>query len=129
MPASGRPRWLYLSIALTILAVEVVIALYFRHWPWVRGSLGDVLVIVLIYFFLRAITPLRPLPVAVASVAMGFLAEGLQLFRLVDRLGISKSGLLGVVFGSRFSVSDLLMYILGGVAGFCLDRLLLRGRS
>jgi len=60
------------------------------------------------------------------SIALAvFLAEGLQFFRLVDRLGIPKTGLLGVVLGSRFSVSNLIMYILGGAAAFTLDRYLL----
>ncbi len=118
-------RWLYLCIALAVLAVEVVIALRFRDWPFVRGSLGDVLVIVLLYFLLRAITPFRTNSVAVASVAIGFLAEALQIIRLVDRLDIPKASLLGTVIGSRFSISDLLMYILGGVAALTIDRYLL----
>ncbi len=123
--ASVSLRWLYLCIALAALAVEVVNALRFRDWPFVRGSLGDVLVIVLLYFLLRAATRLGPVSAAVAAVGSGFLAEALQLIGLVDRLGIPKNSLLGVVFGSRFSVSDLLMYILGGVVAFTIDRYLL----
>lgn len=122
-------RWLYLVIALGVLAIEVVIALCFRDWPFIRGSLGDVLVIVLLYFLLRWITPFRPASAALTSVAIGFLAEALQLMDLVDRLGISRTGLLGIVLGSRFSFSDLLMYVLGGAIALFFDRILFEPKS
>ena len=46
----------YLTLFLSVLAVEVFIALYV-HDSFVRPYLGDVLVVVVIYFFLRIFIP------------------------------------------------------------------------
>lgn len=94
-----------------LLAVEILIG-KFAH-GFVRAYVGDVLVIGLIYCFVR-IFYIRPsvwLPAAVGG--LGILAEILQFFDLCGLLGIPKGSLLGILLGSSADFADILCYAAG----------------
>ena len=81
-----RKRLLYLIATLVILAVEVFIGL-FVHDRFVRPFIGDVLVVILIYTFIRIFIPdkvrLLPLYIFIFAVAV----EVLQFLKIVEVLG------------------------------------------
>jgi len=121
-------RPIYLALAAAILAVEVAIAKGIIPGVFVRQNLGDVLVIALIYFFIRGVTRLRLSTALIASVTIGFVTEFLQYIHLVDRLGLQKGSVLYIVIGNTFSVMDLLMYLTGGLLAAGVDALLFNER-
>lgn len=84
----------YASIAAGILGIELAIAAGAISGPFIRGSVGDVLAVALIYFSLRAFPGLRPATVAVVAVTTGFVVEGLQWLRVADVLGLEAGGVL-----------------------------------
>jgi hypothetical protein len=115
-------RAVYGAVAAGILAAELAIAAGVVAGPFIRGSMGDVLAVALIYFSLRAFPGLRPATAAVVAVTTGFAVEGLQWLRVADVLGFEAGGVLHTLVGNTFSVADLTMYVAGGAAAFAVDR-------
>lgn len=107
-------RSFYLAMTVFWLAVEVVIACYV-HDRFIRPYVGDVLVVVVVYCFVRIWVPqgVRLLPLYVFLFAAG--VEVLQYFHLVELLGVGNNTFLRVVLGSVFDVKDILCYGIGCV--------------
>lgn len=106
-----KKRLFYLLCFIVILAVEVFIGMYVRD-AFVRPYLGDALVVVLIYCFVRIFIPrgIRWLPVYVFAFAC--FIEVMQYFRLVDVLGLTNR-VARIVLGSTFDLKDILSYAAG----------------
>ena len=122
-------RLRYLLVALFIFLIEVAIAKEIIRGPYVRGSIGDILVIMLIYAFIRGTLGLKPLVTASLAFGFGVCAESLQYFHLADRLGLEPDGILHTVLGNTATFSDLVMYAIGGLLAWGLDGYLLRAKS
>ena len=107
-------RSFYLAMTVFWLAVEVVIACYV-HDRFIRPYVGDVLVVVVVYCFVRIWVPqgVRLLPLYVFLFAAG--VEVLQYFHLVELLGVGNNTFLRVVLVSVFDVKDILCYGIGCV--------------
>lgn len=95
-----------------ILAIEIYIAL-FVHDAFVRPYVGDALVVVVIYFFVRifVIEACRILPFYIFVFAVG--VEVLQYFHIVERLGLEGNVFLRTVIGTSFDWMDILCYSVG----------------
>jgi hypothetical protein len=121
-----RPH--YLLVATALFVVEVAIARGYIPGAFVRNSIGDMLVIPLLYCFLRGVTKSSPLVALAVGLAAGLTAEILQYLHLADLLGLKKGSLPYIVLGNTFSWSDLLMYSIGGVLAAWLDVRVLQKR-
>ena len=117
-----KPRRVYLGAALALLLIEIAIASFVKT-GFVRHSLGDVLVVMLLYAMLMAATRLRPLSAAVFCVAFAFAVEGAQALNVVDRLGLGDIALARIVIGTTFSPWDLVAYAAGAAAAVLIDAL------
>jgi hypothetical protein len=102
----------YFGFAILIFFIEVLIALYIND-RFVRPYLGDVLVVILMYCFLKSFLKLPVLSVAVFVLIFSFTIEFLQFFNIVEKLGLEKSKIAKTVIGTSFSWIDLLTYVLG----------------
>lgn len=111
-----KDRIRYAIAFLLLLLTEIAIA----KWAggFVRGYLGDVLVIPLVYFFLRAllfpkdgIFSVYVLPFITYS--LGWVAEVLQAFHLADALGIAEGSPLAIALGGSFDLLDGVCYLAG----------------
>ena len=101
----------YLLAFIAFVAIEVFIALFVRD-NFIRPYLGDVLVVVVIYCFLRSFlraNKLLPLWIFLFAVAV----EMAQFFSIVKLLNIPSRSFLGILIGSTFSVEDLICYFVG----------------
>ena len=100
---------------LLLFTAELLIGMYGRGW--VRNSLGDILVIMLLYTLFRTA---RPCPdakwfvVPTAILIFSFAVEFLQLWGICDRLHITNV-LLRIIIGTGFSPDDLICYVIGSV--------------
>ena len=107
-----RTRIKYGITFLFLLLVEVMIALYV-HDNFIRPYIGDVLVVIVIYCFVRIWIPekcrLLPLYVFLFAAAV----EGLQYFNLVSVLGLEENVFMRVLLGSVFDWKDILCYGIG----------------
>ncbi len=113
-------------IALSLLVIEVCIALFVRD-RFVRPYVGDVLVVMLIFFAVLAVIPARPLPLACGVLLFAFVVEITQGLGLIDRLGLENSTLAKLVLGNTFQWGDLLCYVLGAITSLAIVRM--RGKE
>ncbi len=102
----------YFFLTILIFIIEVLIALYVRD-NFVRPYLGDVLVVILIYCFIRSFFRWPVVPVAIGVLLFAFAIETLQYLNIVERLGLKDSKLANVVIGNSFAWKDMLCYVAG----------------
>src|SRR6187431_2860586 len=102
----------YFGLAVLIFIIEVLIALFVRD-SFVRPYLGDVLVVILIYCFIKSFLYLPVLTVALFVLIFSFTIEFLQFLNIVEWLHLEKSKIARIVIGTSFSWIDLLTYIIG----------------
>ena len=105
----------YFALAILIFVVEVLIALYV-HDRIVRPYIGDVLVVILIYCFLKSFLDLSVSTAAIGVLLFSFGIEILQYFNIVTVLGLEDSKLARVVVGTSFAWMDLVAYVAGILA-------------
>ncbi|WP_439333527.1 DUF2809 domain-containing protein [Xanthomonas hortorum] len=118
---SPRARMLYLLLALAVLLIEVAIGAGRLGGPWVRGSLGDVLAVILVYCGLRGVLALSPRWAALLAVAIGCVIEALQAIHLADRLGLRPGSAASIALGNTATLHDLAMYLVGGGVAYIGD--------
>lgn len=94
-----------------LLIIEIIIGAFCGGF--VRAYVGDVLIIPLIYCFVRIFYTRENkfLPLAVGG--LGILAEIIQYFDFCGIFGIDKSSLLGIIIGSHADLKDIICYISG----------------
>lgn len=116
-----RLHWRSLLIALGILLVEILIATRFAHLVFIRSNLGDFLVVIFIFYLVKAFwsVPARPLAIAVFVFACG--VEIVQLLRPAELLGLRPGSFFFILLGNRFSWLDILMYLGGCAAAYYLS--------
>jgi len=102
----------YFLLAVLLFIIEVLIALYV-HDAIIRPYIGDLLVVILLYCFVRAFVKVNTVPAAIGVLVFSFIIEVLQYFRLVALLGLGHSTLARIVIGSSFEWIDLIAYTAG----------------
>lgn len=102
----------FLFIFLAIFIVEVLIAKYLND-AYIRPFGGDVLVVVLIYAFLRIFLKTNYKTLALGVLSFSFIIEFLQALHYVNWLGLQDNKFWSIVLGTYFSVYDLLAYFVG----------------
>ena len=107
-----KKRIVYFGIFLLLLIIEVLIAL-FVHDRFVRPYIGDVLVVMVLYFLVRVFLPegCKWLPFIIFILATG--VEFLQYFNLVELLGLSDNRFMRTVLGAVFDFKDIVCYGVG----------------
>ena len=102
----------YFLATILLLCIEVLIALFVRD-RFIRPYVGDVLVVMLIYCFVRSFLTIST-PVAVLLVLL--FASGVELLQylhIVERMGMQHNALLSTVIGTSFSWADIIAYTVG----------------
>lgn len=102
----------YFALTILIFIVEVLIAL-FVHDSFIRPYLGDILVVILIYCFLKSFLKLSVITTALIVLLFSFTIELLQFLNIVEKLHLENSKLARTIIGTSFSWADLLMYSIG----------------
>ena len=110
----------YLIIFIIIFMVEVFIGAY-SHSGIIRNYVGDILVIPVMYFFIRIIYPkrIRKLPYILFLFAV--IVEILQYMKINNILGIEGSSLLGILLGSTGDIKDILCYFIWTIIIIIID--------
>lgn len=111
----------YFGVAVLIFGIEVLIALFLTD-RFIRPYFGDVLVVILIYCFVRSFFRVPVLALAIGVLVFSFAIEFLQYHRIVHMLGLEKSALARTVIGTSFAWNDILAYIVGIVIVLLVER-------
>ncbi len=102
----------YFALAALIFSIEVLIAIYV-HDTIVRPYIGDLLVVILIYCFVKAFLDLKVVPTAIFVLLFSFFIETVQYFNIVKKLGLEDSKIARTVIGTSFEWIDILAYTTG----------------
>ena len=110
----------YFAVASLIFVVEILIAV-FVHDRIIRPYVGDVLVVILIYCFVKSFIDLPVLPTALAVLLFSFAVETLQYYEIVNQLGLRDSKLASTIIGNSFAWIDVMAYIIGIILVLCVE--------
>ena len=115
----------YFLMAIFLLIVEVVIALFVRD-SFLRPYGGDFLVIFFLYCLLRSFFRI-PVKNAIFRVLFfAFVLEGFQYIKIVELLHLQDDIVVSTVLGTHFEWLDLLIYVLAAVFLFAAESFLSR---
>lgn len=102
----------YFFLTIFLFFVEVGIALYIND-SFIRPYLGDVLVVILIYCFVKTFLKTPIIATALFVLLFSFTIELLQLLKMVKILGLEQYKIARIVIGTSFSWADLVCYTIG----------------
>lgn len=102
----------YFLLTILLFVVEVLIALFLND-PIIRPYGGDVLVVMLVYCFVKSFVDFPVLPATIGVLLFAFAIELLQYFRFVELVGLQNNQLATTVLGHSFSWGDMLSYVIG----------------
>ncbi|NDW09966.1 DUF2809 domain-containing protein [Dysgonomonas sp. 520] len=108
-------------IFLLIFVVEVLIALFVND-NFIRPYGGDILVVVLMYYFCKSFIQTKPLYLIVPLLLFAYSVEFGQYMNLVEVLGMQDNKVMRVVIGSSFSWYDIICYTIGAIICYVIDR-------
>jgi len=114
----------YLIIFICILITEIGIALFLKS-GFIRHTFGDFLATILVFSFIKIFSKMSSLKVAITTLIIAFCIEFAQYFQLLNYLNLNQFKLLRIVFGTSFSVQDLVAYTLGVITIYFIDLKLL----
>jgi hypothetical protein len=114
----------YFALAIMLFAIEILIAT-FAHDRIIRPYIGDVLVVILIYCFVKSVLNTPVLKTAICVLLFSFAIEGLQYLNLVDRLGLQNSKIATTIIGNSFEWIDIFAYIVGTVLVLFFEKIIL----
>lgn len=111
----------YFIVFLLLFGVEVLIAVYLKS-GFIRHTVGDFLVTILVYCFLRSFIETKAIYIAIVTLVIAFVTEFLQLTDFLEVLGLGDNRLANIVFGNSFSIQDLVAYTLGVILIWVVDK-------
>lgn len=111
-----------LIISVILFIIEVLIATTFKDIFLVRAYLGDVLVVLLMYYFIKAFMDINPKQLIIALVLFSCTLEVLQYFHFAELLGLKNNKIAMIVLGNSFSGIDILCYFAGGIILYFIER-------
>lgn len=97
-----------------IFLIELLIALFVRD-RFIRPYVGDMLVVVLIYTFLRILFPEKPRLLPLYVFLFAALIESLQAMNIVGVLGLQNNRFFSILIGTTFDWKDIVCYGVGCV--------------
>lgn len=106
-----KKRIMYLVAFLVFFLIEVFIAVFVRD-DFIRPYIGDILVVVTLYCFIRVFLPVGVplLPLYIFFFAVG--VEVLQYFKVGEYIG-QGNRIIQTIIGSTFDWVDILCYGIG----------------
>jgi hypothetical protein len=105
-------RPVYFILTIILLITEICIAKFF-HDGFIRNNLGDFLVVILIYCFIRSFFDLSVLSAGIFSLLFSYAVETFQYFKIVEQLGLQTYKIARILIGTSFEWADILAYTLG----------------
>lgn len=103
---------IYFAFTILFFLIELTIAMYV-HDSFVRPYLGDVLVVVLIYCFIKSFLKIKIWKTALFVLLFSFAIEFLQYLNIVEKLNLQHSKIARTVLGTSFCWHDILCYVVG----------------
>ncbi len=102
----------YFCMFALMFLIELIIAIFIKD-SFIRPFIGDVLVVILLYLFIRIFFLSGKLKLVIGVLLFSYLIEIGQYYDLVSILHLQDITVARIVIGSTFDVMDLLAYSVG----------------
>ncbi len=116
-----KRRIICFSIAVLCFVICYIIVIGFSDSPIIRGFLGDIVVIFLIYFFIKGFYAFKPIKLTVFTILLAYATEFMQYLNVTEYLGLEHNAIAQLVLGAVFDPLDLLAYTTGGFLVYIID--------
>ncbi len=107
----------YFILFVIVFFIEVIIAIFIND-KFIRPYIGDVLVVILIYFFIKSFISKEIKLLSLYIFLFAAFIEVLQYFNLVSLLQLDGNKLIKIIIGSTFDLIDILCYFIGSIIIF-----------
>lgn len=104
----------YFFAAVLLFVVEVCIAIFVQD-KIIRPYVGDFLVVILLYTFLRSFFNISVQKAIFSVLLFSYTIEALQYLNLTALPGLENHKLVLVVLGSHFEWTDMIIYTFAGL--------------
>lgn len=104
----------YIISFIILFVIETFIALYV-HDEIIRPYIGDILVVILMYTFIRGLVKKRIKFLPVYLFLFASVVEIMQYFKFIDLLHLRSNRVVSVILGTSFDIKDILCYLVGGI--------------
>ncbi len=101
----------FLAFAI-LFTIEILIAVNLKK-GFIRFTFGDFLVVIMLYYFLKSFLKIKALHLALTVLFFSYFIECIQPINILEILNLQKNTTLRVIFGTTFSIEDLIAYTLG----------------
>lgn len=113
----------YLLLTIAIFLIEVLIATKLADIFFVRAYLGDVIVVMLLYTFVKSFVKVNDEKLILGILIFSCIVEFAQYFTIAEKLGFRPGSLMYIIIGNSFSWIDILCYAAGCLLLFLWIRL------
>lgn len=108
----------YIVIAIALFVVLCIIALTFRHMPFIRGFVGDVVVVAFLYVLIKSVKDFPDIRLIISILLFAYIVEWTQYIKLIDKLGLGHNRRVALIMGAVFDWWDILAYTIGAMILF-----------
>lgn len=116
-----KRRLIYFMLSVICFMACVLIVRLFSGNQFIRGFAGDIVVILLIYFFVKIFKDFKPLKLAIFTLLLAFTTEFLQYLKLISVLGLEQNIFAQLIIGAVFDPLDLVAYAIGAIIVYTID--------
>ncbi|MFC0342669.1 ribosomal maturation YjgA family protein [Epilithonimonas hispanica] len=110
-------------IAVLIFLIEILIATKLKDIFFIRAFLGNVFVVMLMYYFIKAFFDFNSKKLIVGIFIFSCLIEFAQYFHFAEFMGLKENRVMMIVLGNSFSWLDILCYFAGCVVLFLISKI------
>lgn len=104
----------YLIAFIILFLIEVGIALFIND-KIIRPYIGDILVIILMYTFIKSFINKEIRFLSIYLFIFAAFIEVIQLFNILEIVGLHNNRILSIILGSTFDLRDILCYLIGSI--------------
>lgn len=104
----------YLILFSILLFIEIFIAMFIND-SIIRPFVGDILIVILIYTFLKIFINKNIKYLSVYIFLFACLVEVSQYFNLVSILHLQQFKIARIILGSTFDIKDIICYAIGTI--------------
>lgn len=104
----------YFLISLVIFIVEVLIATVFSNIFFVRAYLGDIIVVMLLFTFVKSFFVIKNNHSLILGIFLfSCVVEWAQYFHIAEKMGLRPGSIMYIIVGNSFSWIDIICYAAG----------------
>lgn len=113
----------YFVLTILLFLTEVLIATVLKDIFFVRAYLGDVIVVILLYSFIKSFIAIDNQKLIIGIFIFSCLIEFAQYFNIAEKIGFQRGSLMYIVIGNSFSWIDIACYAVGCLLLYAITKL------